>query len=180
MCYVYERENESLKKFAYGQMADMYTAEFKVDFITRYQQRGAQFLSPYRLQFRHVFIKIYSAWKWSKLRKSMDIDDLFDMAITDFKKYCDKCDEEDGCSRLEGWDDDIDEPDKIFLCLVRVFNTLAQYDQKLAEWTSKEIAHTVLCYMDEYFEQYWKAGSIITEDFLDYLLSYVHNGQGAA
>lgn len=180
MCYVYDREDESLKKFADGQMADMRTAAFKVDFITRYQQRGAQFLSPYHLQFRHVFIRRYCTWKWSGLRNDMDIDDLFEVCIKAYKKYCDKCDEEDECAMLEECDVNMDEPDKAFVCLVREFNTIAQYNRDLAEWTSEEVAHTVLCYMDEYFGQYWKAGSTIAEGFLDYMLSGAYDGMGAA
>lgn len=61
--------------------------------------------------------------------------------------------------------------DKVFISLVRLYRTAAEYMQHLKGWTDEKVAQTVLECMSEYYSEHWKSSKTPEEYFLGCLIA---------
>ena len=146
------------------------TSALKVEFITRYQNRGHEVLLPRYLGLKNLFIDHYGTDKMAGASRTADIGVLFVFAVDNYEDWGQRYEKIYGMDWLKEQDSKVPAADREFVKLVREFNVAAKHNADLAGWPARKIAESILSYMEEYYTINWQTGCSIEEDMLDCLM----------
>lgn len=150
--------------------SSMEVAALKVEFISRYSRFTYE---PFTYLLLYVFIDHYCTSELVAASHLISVDALFDAAQEDYNKFLKEIRKNEDLSVLEEEEKNIQYTDKIFISMVRIFNTMAEYFDDLEGWAAERIASTVLEWMDDYYANYWNSGETVHEYFLNGLMTTI-------